>query len=152
MKMPWVTSSGSSPASPRLELGLQPPHPLDRLLEGLGRGQLAGVVDLLRLEPERLADRLRRFRGRGAAGCVSRRVTPCSRSPAPAACACSIPFSVSRSPSEWAAGSPLRAALWTDSPWRRRERPHSAAGAAPATTLTKFSRCLVVQHSKAPSQ
>ncbi len=32
------------------------------------------------------------------------------------------------------------------------ERPHSAAGAAPATTLTKFSRCFVVQHSKAPSQ
>ena len=31
-------------------------------------------------------------------------------------------------------------------------RPHSAAGAPPATTLTKFSRWRVVQHSKAPSQ
>ena len=38
---------------------------------------------------------------------------------------------------------------------RRLGRPlaaHSAAGTPPATTLTKFSRWRVVQHSKAPSQ
>ncbi len=61
MKMPWVTSSGGSPAGAALQLRLQPPHPADRLLEALAAAQLVGVGDLARLEPERGADRLGGF-------------------------------------------------------------------------------------------
>ena len=33
MKIPWLTTSGSSSVGPLLELGLQAPHPRDGLLE-----------------------------------------------------------------------------------------------------------------------
>ncbi len=134
-----------------LQLGLQPPHPVDRLLEALARGQLADVVDLLRLEAERLADRLRRFLGppQGAREQAGDPVLAQA-----GAGGVRLLDALLGQPVALGVGRRLAAAVGVVDRLAvaEEERPHSAAGAAPATTLTKFSRCLVVQHSKAPSQ
>jgi hypothetical protein len=128
------------PGLARLQLRLQPPHPGHRLLEGLAGGELAGVVDLLGIEAEGIADRLRRFPrppqraaeqagdpvlAQGGAGRV-RLPNPLLGQAIALGVRCRLAA---------AGGVVDRLAV------AEKERAaHSAAGEAPATTSTKFCR------------
>ena len=139
-----------------LEPRLQQLDALESFRPLLALVELVGEGDRLRLQPERLADPLRGF-GRPPHRAGEELGDPevevaqpdAGRDGLGAAALGQLVAELLGEPLLAGVGVVARLAVAQE---EDPHRGHSAAGAAPATTLTKFSRWRVVQHSKVPSQ